>query len=65
MDTYGDEDYDKELSDFQYVVSGEAVMANGQTCFFISEQIEFQKDILSPLGVTHRYFTYGYLFDTG
>ncbi|MDM8553411.1 hypothetical protein QUF75_01620 [Desulfococcaceae bacterium HSG7] len=45
--------------------SGEAVMANGQTCFFISKQTEFQKDILSLLGVPHRYFTYGYLFYTG
>ena len=53
------------LAAFEYVVSGEAVLPNGEIHGFVSELTELQKDILSLLGVPHKYFTYGYLIDTG
>ena len=52
------------LAAFEYVVSGEAVLPNGESYGFVSELTELQKDILSLLGVPHKYFTYGYLIDT-
>ncbi len=51
------------LAAFQYVVSGEVVLPNGKKYGFVSELTRLQKDILSLLGVPHKYFTYDYLFN--
>jgi transposase len=52
------------LSEFQYIVSGQIMIPDGQTCHFVSELNELQKDILSILGVPIECFTYEYLFDS-
>ncbi len=51
------------LAAFQYIVSGEAVLPNGKVYGFVSELTELQKDILTLLGVPHKYFDYDYLFN--
>jgi transposase len=53
------------LASFQYIVSGETVLPDGNPYGFISELTEVQKDILSILEVPIDCFSYEYIFDTG
>jgi transposase len=52
------------LADFQFVVSGETVLPDGNRYGFVSELTDLQEDILSILEVPLECFSYGYLFDT-
>ena len=53
------------LASFQYVVSGETVLPDGDRYGFVSELTDLQEDILSILEVPPECFSYDYLFDTG
>ena len=53
------------LASFQYVVSGETVLPDGNRYGFVSELTPLQEDILSVLEVPIDCFSYEYLFDTG
>jgi transposase len=53
------------LASFQYVVSGETVLPDGNRYGFVSELTPLQQDILSILEVPVDCFSYEYLFDTG
>jgi hypothetical protein len=53
------------LASFQYVVSGETVLPDGNRYGFVSELTDLQEDILSILEVPLKCFSYDCLFDTG
>ena len=53
------------LASFQYIVSGETVLPDGNHYGFISELTDLQEDILSILEVPTQCFSYDYLFDSG
>jgi transposase len=53
------------LASFQYIVSGETVLPDGNRYGFVSELTPLQEDILTILEVPFVCFSYEYLFDTG
>ena len=53
------------LIEFQYVVSGEIPIPDGNNYGFVSELTDLQKDILEVLEVPFECFSYDYIFDTG
>ncbi len=52
------------LAEFQYIVSGDMQLPDGNAYGFVSELNELQKDILSVLDVPEECFAYEYIFDT-
>ncbi len=48
--------------EFQYIVSGQLTLPNGETYNFVSELNDLQKDILRVLDVPLECFTYEYIF---
>jgi transposase len=53
------------LTEFQYVVSGEVPMPDGNHYGFVSQLTDIQKDILTVLEVPFECFSYDYMFNTG
>ena len=52
------------LKEFQYIVRGKILSADGDTHCFVSELTDLQREILNILQVPHSCFSYNYLFDT-
>lgn len=53
------------LSEFQYIVSGQVFLPDGQSYHFVSELNDLQKDILSILEVPLDCYTYQYIAGPG